>query len=269
MRVKNWSLSCERIANEIPFNRPTHLKIESVVRNTVHHSTITGLHPHSTVTHLTFTNILHHGGLQDIFPSLEHLVIKFTNFAKVGKIRYFEPPLHIKSLHLHYNGCYDIGPAGSTILLPNLQELGLTLPQINLAKRLDLPSKLRLILYANTTKKLMKPSWESYTKLFGSITHVIFKGWRAHKPPTPNNTWGATTVLHDNLRVFNRLDSITFIDSFVDGTSLMKLVDRNNGRETSAVSLTLKEITIDGFNGITRSDCEEILQHVEKLRVIL
>jgi hypothetical protein len=267
VRIKEWSIDYgQQIVDVMPFNRPTHLTIESVVGSTARSPTITGFYPPSTVTHLTLTNILRYVELQGIPSSVEHLVIKFIKFKREGKIRYFEPPLHITSLHIICGGCYDIDSTASRIVLPHLQELGLTLPHINLAEKLDLPSKLRLILYNNTTKGLMKPSWENYGKLFGSTTHVTFKRWRTHVPPAPNMQWGAATVLHDNLSAFKRLDSVTFIGSFVEGTSLIKLVDRNNGPE---VSLMLKEITIDGCKGITRHDCEEVIQHIQKLRVIV
>jgi Leucine-rich repeat (LRR) protein len=200
-----------------------------------------------------------------IFPNLEHLILEFTKFRNDDGITDFGPLLRVTSLHIIYSGYNDISSIDSTVELPNLQELGLTLPQINIAKRLDLPSTLRLILHANTIEALVKPSWESYGKLFGSITHVTFKGWKTHKPPAPNSQWEATTVLHDNSGAFKLLDSVTFIDSFVGGTSLVKWVARNSLEAHN----TLEEVTLDACVGVTRYDCEEIVSHVQKLRVIV
>jgi hypothetical protein len=266
--IQDWSVEYSQILNEIPFNRPTHMIIRSTNHSTASYPTITGFYPHSTVTHLTLINILRYVGLQTNSPSLKHLVIQFGSF-KEGIIKYFEPPLHITSLHVICLGCYDIDSSSSIISLPNLQELGLTLPQPNLVGKLVTPSRLRLTLYGLAFKRFIKPSWGSYERLFGTITHLTFEGWKKYMDIVSYKEWGVTEIIHDNLGAFKKLNSATFTNSFVDGTSLVKLVQSNNSPEKPPTSLTLNGITIDGCTGITRYDCEEIIQHVQKLRVIL
>jgi hypothetical protein len=202
--------------------------------------------------------------------SLKFLKMDLTAFTDIS-VEEYGPVGNLEQLHVLQDGISYLKrsyAAKPTYL--KLQILGLTPPDTDgpWIKDISLPSLKQLILYGPKSLTVGQPSLLGLAQHndFHRIKELEFRNWPMYNPKgTPQ--WSIVPLIlsiADHLRL---VEIIRCVDSFIEGESLVTLVNLLINRNGNQTPSSLNKVIVDCCTGITRSDCEQIAEVLEKLVV--
>jgi hypothetical protein len=102
---------------------------------------------------------------------------------------------------------------------------------------------------------------ENYRK----IAELEFREWGVVDAGSTNS--GAVSLLQELVSNMSALQAIKFTDSFVAGEFLVTVVDSSRNSVGGGSLKALKEVTLNRVTGITRSQCNILVNLVPKLNI--
>jgi len=128
----------------------------------------------------------------------------------------------------------------------------------------SMPSLRTLILYGSSEHSEVHQIHESdnVDQNYRRVMELEFREWGMVDAGRTNS--GGVSLLRKLVKKMLALQAIKFTDTFIAGGFLLTLVDNANG----AGSLrALKELTLSKVTGITRSQCETLVNLVPRLNI--
>jgi hypothetical protein len=179
-------------------------------------------------------------------------------------------PTSLEELHLRHQGSdSNHFSLSGDVHLANLATLGVTPYELELFNDGILPALIKLIIYSplpDTTISLNDALVHaaSYCKKLQSLE---LHDWTKREPVTESTKeWSANSILSGILQHTPKLKEVRFVKCFVDGAPFVQTLI-NQVERTKDLAITL-----DLCSGITRQECEEIIQgktvSVQKFSVI-
>ncbi|KIM23399.1 hypothetical protein M408DRAFT_27957 [Serendipita vermifera MAFF 305830] len=246
---------------------PTKLSIISTTggkTQTIRWILLTGF---SNLVDLSLCNVVPYRGF-DLPSSLSALQIWFSiPNEPYGLARHLIPSLH--TLRLQHCNVHSVPVLTQTKRLPNLHTLEISPLEHKIVERLDLPGLSTLILVSPAGKAVCPDQWlESIILVCANVTELqivvnVRKGKGKEGPPS---VFDALDVFAKLRAYVPKLQKLTFVGGDLDGSLLADILDGNNSK-IQVPTQSLKGLTIEGCVGVSRWDCDRLIQLVGVLNV--
>ncbi|KAG8831657.1 hypothetical protein FRC17_002801 [Serendipita sp. 399] len=196
------------------------------------------------------------------FPNLTQLSLEAEAFTHPFSSRSFLASLEV--LRIWHSGRQNLPLVSGTVNLRHLTILDVTPPATSLFQTVNVPALQQLLLHGPSKTATVAPTPPSKPRIrLQSVKYLEFYKWL-----DPSHILGvadcdAVATLRKWISQMPKVTRLKFVDSHVDGTSLIDLVRSWNNMGTPKVG----ELTLDRCTGIKRQECEELMELVEKVRV--
>jgi hypothetical protein len=97
------------------------------------------------------------------------------------------------------------------------------------------------------------------------LVHLDFREWGILEGSNANV--GAVSLLEKLVRKTPELHSIRFADSFINGNSLVRVMERAMQRNGGGLLKSLKEVTLSRVSGIMREQCDGLVDLLPKMNI--
>lgn len=220
------------------------------------------------------TNLLHRFtvleslNLQDVLPrsmlslpsTIAHLVIVFTVPHRTYNLAQLLRP-SLETLKISHFSISDTPGLRQTVTLPRLRKLDITPLEHSIANSLLLPALEKLFICPPKNGTASWPAeWlASLIPHCAKLKHMHF-GWPWNTPDTTISSLDRLQVFFDLRLHTTRLRTLQFSSGFISGSTLADFLSTETRNK-------LEELTIDGCRGVSRMDCERLVELVGKLSI--
>ncbi|KAG8848322.1 hypothetical protein FRB91_010934 [Serendipita sp. 411] len=203
------------------------------------------------------------------FPTLTKLFLEANVFSST-----FNPsllfPSTLQELRVRHSGQGHFPAMQSDVSLPYLAILEITPPTTSIFQTVKVRSLQQLILCGpkrTATVAPNSPPNESKLRL-GSVVHLEFRSWLDPTLIAGVTACDAVNILRSWGTQMPLVRRLKFVDCYVDGKELLDVLKswRNGDGPKGPVPW---EITLDCCTGITRSQCEDLWEMVEKFNTFV
>ncbi|KAG8830999.1 hypothetical protein FRC17_003919 [Serendipita sp. 399] len=198
------------------------------------------------------------------FPNLIELSLEAERFIYQFDSQSF--PTTLKSLRIRHSGQENLPAVSGVASLPNLTILDVTPPATSLFQTINTPFLHQLLLQGPSRTATVAPYPPHNSRIFlQRVKHFEFYNWLNPNHITRFVNCDAVSTLREWISQMPKVTRLKFVDSHVDGASLIEAVRSWNDSGTPKV----RELTLDRCTGITRQECEDLLELVEKVKVFV
>jgi hypothetical protein len=202
----------------------------------------------------------------DTIPQLTSLNLSIKKLPINMTIAGYLPPA-LEELHIRHELRATFPPISTGIRLLKLQTLGLSYGSMGLVEAVSMVKLRTLILYGSSNLEELHQVQlnDNADHNYRRVTKLEFREWSVVDAGSTNT--GAVSLLHKLVSKMTALRLIKFIDSFIDGEHLVSVVDEALRRNSGGSLKALKEVTFSRVSGITRSQCDDMVNLVPKLNI--
>jgi hypothetical protein len=244
----------EQSSLSIPFNTPHSITIEAP---TPREDTLLNiLSSFDKVSRLTLLNVSPEMPNQLIGKTQE---VKYLRFSTTRMVPFEISPLlslSLEELHVEHSCDNTFPQLASTIELPKLHTLAITLHEHSLCSMLHVPALQTLILHSSAPVRDLVSTLDFFKSKdhFGRINHLRFCDWAG-----VDSSSMVIEIVKNVVMASMHLTELTFTNCRLEMSNLISVVASN-------VS-SLRIINLVCCVGITRADCENLRLNVERLTI--
>ncbi|KAG8831655.1 hypothetical protein FRC17_002799 [Serendipita sp. 399] len=198
------------------------------------------------------------------FPNLTQLSLEAKIFTYQFSSQSF--PTTLKSLRIQHSGQNSLPAISGVTNLPKLTILDVTPPATSLFQTINAPSLHQLLLQGPSKTATVTPTLPTNPRIrLRNVKYLEFHNWLDPSHISGVVSCDAVATLREWILQMPNVTKLKFVDSHVDGASLIDVVKSWNSGGTPKVG----EITIDHCTGITRRECEDLMTLVDKVEVFV
>ncbi|PVF94688.1 hypothetical protein CPB86DRAFT_817818 [Serendipita vermifera] len=205
--------------------------------------------------------------LSSYLPQLQRFTLHVKVFPPSIQLASFLPnTLH--ELYLRNDGGGRL-PNVSHFELPQLRVLGITSPGSYLLDRLTARGVRSLTFYGPHAYSGAQFTVSAKANaLYGQLHHLKFEDWKT--PSISNASFGAVSVFRNLSTKISALQTVTFVNSHVDGGDLVSIAATMVAPSGQSANLKkLEEIKLSYPIGITNDQCEELKKLVKRVKIYM
>jgi hypothetical protein len=199
-------------------------------------------------------------------PSLTSLTFRVKEFPETFEITsYLLESLEELYILQGISGSFPALEAG--IQLPKVHTLGITPAAAVLLKNVEMARLRTLILHGsdNPDENIQAAEGDAADQAYRRLIRLEFRDWGNYDGGNTNA--GAVSWLEKTMSKMQGLQSIKFTDSFINGAALATFMDDAMRNNSGSMLKSLNEVTLSRVSGITRKQCDVLVELVPKLNI--